>query len=57
MQTIARLSPLAPFRRYRVSREQERALRLAEVQKEIAVKAIYAAGWQACERKLTGAAT
>lgn len=56
MTRLSRFTPFALLRRHRVSREQERALRLAEVQKEIAVKAIFEAGREH-ERRLIGAAT
>lgn len=49
------LSPLALFRRCRAAREAERALRYAEVQKQIAVDAIFEAGREH-ERRLAGAA-
>lgn len=57
LQTIARFTPFALLRRYLAVREAEIAVRRDEVAKEILVADIRAAGWQACERRLTGAAT
>lgn len=56
-QTIARFTPFALLRRYLAVREAEIAVRRDEVAKEIPVALIWEDGWQACERKLTGAAT
>lgn len=56
-QTIARFTPFALLRRWLALREAELTVRRAEVVREIAVGAAYDAGWEACERMLTGAAT
>lgn len=50
MQTIARFLPGSLIRRWL-------DVRAAEAQREIIMEEVYNAGWQACERKLTGAAT